>query len=212
MDEKLNALIKAEENLTQLVINLGETLCQFSEETLRKFNKTKKYFITLRSIVIEFHLLIEYFIEQYIIKYFIDEQFEVLPEPKVFIFQDSIIKNKWFTFENKTQVLKKIFNPKKKGFFKKIRDINDIRNAFAHGYHLEDKKFNYGDKGNIFYKNNAVTLIEDAFFVVGELSKGLDGLKYNKAIQEALKRKFHSSLSSLALANLVKPDRNLSEK
>ncbi|KPK98198.1 MAG: hypothetical protein AMJ95_05685 [Omnitrophica WOR_2 bacterium SM23_72] len=197
MDEKSIKLFELkEDHLNELIIDLGNKLCWFSEDTLKRFNKTKKHFIMLRSMVLEFHLLIEYNIEQYIVKYFIDEH-GPLPDPREYTFYDVVIKNRNFTFESKVQVLKKIFKPRDKKLFKKIADLNKIRNAFAHGYQIEDKKFNYLEKGNIFYKNNAASLIEDAFDIIDDITKGIDLLKSNKALREALKREGYSSLLAL---------------
>jgi len=130
--DQLDQMKLSETQLNNLIIDLGETNSFVSVEDLRLFDKSIKFYIMLRSLTIEFHILIEYLIEDFISIYFvgIGENLD-LPNSKRFQFKEMIIKTRFFTFEEKKNVLKKIYKSEDKNFYAKLETINDIRNGIA---------------------------------------------------------------------------------
>jgi hypothetical protein len=164
----------------ELILSWAENTSICSEEKLNKYKKNKKFYLRARSLVIEFHLLFEFYMEQYIANYFVDEIIRFLPNPRYFLFHDLVLRNVKFSFKDKVRMLKKIYKSKNKSFFTMFQTLNTIRNAFSHGYDIEDAKFNFGKKGNFFSRDNAVLLVNECLRILEELVKALERLKSDR--------------------------------
>ncbi len=171
---KLNQLELPEKYFVDFIIRLGKEYSFVSEADLKKFNKDKKYYIALRSLTIELHVMIEYLMEESITAYFMTSYEGGLS----LYFKRSEFKENFMgknmTFEQKRGVLNKIYKHKEKFFLKKIQNINEIRNAFAHGYSITDKRFFYFKK-NIFSETHGQKLFDDMFEICDVLREQIKG-------------------------------------
>jgi len=191
-------LVAVEQAIDKIMLAWADNLCICPDEQIKKYNKNKIFYLRIRSVIIELHLFIESYIEEYIENYFIPQKQRFSSNSKKVKFRELIIKNNKFFFNDKILVLKKIYKSKDKLFFAKITTLNNLRNAFVHGFDLENNKYNFRDKGNIFFQDNIYTLLKEVNEVVEEISEALKILetsneqedKFSALIGLALKEKY----------------------
>ncbi len=199
---KLNQeLDNIEQSTNEFILYLAERTSVCSDEELKEFKKDKNFYLKARSLIIELHLLTEINIERVIENYFVEETCSLLPLPnfRKDNFRNLILKSIKITFDDKVRILKKIYKPKDKRFFKKIETLNAIRNGFAHGVNIKDKKFNFGVRGNIFLRDNAVLFVREIVGIFDEFDKALEEIK---AFREQEKKTSSESNNYEALLKL----------
>lgn len=158
------------EEISQM-LDYDEELAKKSEDRLgfgslsgsRLTRGQKKNFGSIRNLVLDYHNGIERFINYTLIDYLGHRD---RPDK----FAEAVLSR--LGFDEKVQIIRKfkIVNFSKVEF-EKIGAINSIRNAFAHGYPLNNKKFLYKKKDSKHIVFNKDTMREFEADVVSILDK-----------------------------------------
>lgn len=192
MDKQLSSLIKElkieQKKVNNLIVYLAETFSHITNDELKAYNIDKKVLIMARSLIIEIHILLEFYIDECIANYFITQEYFLYPLNKI-IFKNTILRTKNLSFKDKIDILRKTHKSQLVGYFKILERINNVRNAFVHGYPINDKKFNYKDGEQIFHKNNIFNLWDDAFKIIDILKKCIGPKDSNGRLTEAIRRR-----------------------
>ncbi len=177
--EEQNVLFKAirEAEESRELLKECEDIAGLSVLPIGATNTQKRKFLSIRSRVIDYHNIVESFLNSFIAEYFVANL-------NFSRFNELILPN--ISFEEKKEIVRKLKpSTLTKKDYETINAIGVIRNALAHGVPINNKKYLYrrNEKQHIINNHEAINeVFKDTLSIIKSLSVAITNLERRKTL------------------------------